>query len=884
MEGKRTMEAPRRCAPHTDAARRLHRNPKQQTASAATGSSIQATGTKTKQEQQRSSTTPTFEKPNRHHNNYKHSPATQQTSETNIAVPQILKSRQQTDQEETQDDTANAQGCGDHKSSRNLNLGFGGECSSTPTHYISQRCIFLFRTWVLISTIAMCVSTHHTTLPPSYILSFHLSIYTPTTLSVKCFYPLTLSRCIPYYTYTQLHQWPPPRKKNAPCASTPPLPPTQHKRTHTKVSKTTCTYHTNILSKTTHKKSNYTIFISLPAQTRCRRLATLLTPRDSTVTCQQIQRKPHTTKHYTPVQPIWRSAPTIELHPQTLHELPRVNTLPTPAKGKPTSRPKPTHIRQHAGDSLDPPRRIEQQPSETQHDPYPDDTSHSPISLQCKHHKQTHRQPSSHQPVSTTLAPYPCKTKALTHRFSHRHARLSILGANVDPRTKFQTQLATPRSIPLPSLHPEHSTHTCTHPKKPTQSAENCCCHSAPPTTPLIPSPSLQHRIPPHCSYPTLQIPHHLTHFNIPLSHSHTGTTTPPTLISNMKLSHTALATEIPRPEIALRSKTRSNRSTGSAMQNGHRQSSSDEIQRLSERSARYHTCSLKQASEGGKVCRQGAEEEIEPGANGNNNGAGDNAVRRSEGAARDGNRGAARSGEVADGSRGPGSRENQLGSRPKSGSRRRALIDDSSEDDGVKSTHHTNHPSLKKGKAHTYNDSDIDMQLVDVSPEHGGSSLHLSLSSDEFTAAPNQASALRLDGIDLTDNTPPTSLHKSPRDTTMSDNHSAKRRRGVGGSLEVIPKTHNSRLKELIPSIDIVSKMWLGFSIHEAIASHRGHEIIHEHRTDEEFKKIGTPAREITEFKTLRRAFPRVPQVLYSNERPDAVPGNHLHFTQIPR
>lgn len=175
-------------------------------------------------------------------------------------------------------------------------------------------------------------------------------------------------------------------------------------------------------------------------------------------------------------------------------------------------------------------------------------------------------------------------------------------------------------------------------------------------------------------------------------------------------------------------------------------------------------------------------------------------------------------------------------------------------------------------------------MQLVDVSPEHGGSSLHLSLSSDEFTAAPNQASALRLDGIDLTDNTPPTSLHKSPRDTTMSDNHSAKRRRGVGGSLEVIPKTHNSRLKELIPSIDIVSKMWLGFSIHEAIASHRGHEIIHEHRTDEEFKKIGTPAREITEFKTLRRASPRVPQVLYSNERPDAVPGNHLHFTQIPR
>ena len=178
-------------------------------------------------------------------------------------------------------------------------------------------------------------------------------------------------------------------------------------------------------------------------------------------------------------------------------------------------------------------------------------------------------------------------------------------------------------------------------------------------------------------------------------------------------------------------------------------------------------------------------------------------------------------------------------------------------------------------------------MQLVDVSPEHGGSSLHLSLSTDEFTAAPNQAAALRFDGIDFTDNTPPITLHKSPRDTTMSDNHSAKRRRVVGGGLEALPnshKTHNPRLKEPIPSIDIVSKMWVGFSIHKAIASHRGQGIIREHRTDEDFAKLGTPAREIIEFKTLRRAFPRVPQILYSNERPDAVPGNHLHFTQIPR
>lgn len=34
----------------------------------------------------------------------------------------------------------------------------------------------------------------------------------------------------------------------------------------------------------------------------------------------------------------------------------------------------------------------------------------------------------------------------------------------------------------------------------------------------------------------------------------------------------------------------------------------------------------------------------------------------------------------------------------------------------------------------------------------------------------------------------------------------------------------------------------------------------------------------------TLPRAFPRVPQMLHPNERPDAAPGNHLHFIQLPR
>ena len=54
--------------------------------------------------------------------------------------------------------------------------------------------------------------------------------------------------------------------------------------------------------------------------------------------------------------------------------------------------------------------------------------------------------------------------------------------------------------------------------------------------------------------------------------------------------------------------------------------------------------------------------------------------------------------------------------------------------------------------------------------------------------------------------------------------------------------------------------------------------------RTDEEFIAIGTPPSEVHEFRTLRHAFPRTRQFLYPTKRPDAVPGQHLHLTQLPR
>lgn len=118
-------------------------------------------------------------------------------------------------------------------------------------------------------------------------------------------------------------------------------------------------------------------------------------------------------------------------------------------------------------------------------------------------------------------------------------------------------------------------------------------------------------------------------------------------------------------------------------------------------------------------------------------------------------------------------------------------------------------------------------------------------------------------------------------------DTQSAKRRRSEAGRQATHTNTHSSthiKTKEAVPSIDIVAHMWLGFPIHEAVAIQQGKEPIREHRTNEEFASLGTPTREVIDFKTLRRAFPRVPQALYPNERPDAVPGNHLHFTQLPR
>ena len=198
--------------------------------------------------------------------------------------------------------------------------------------------------------------------------------------------------------------------------------------------------------------------------------------------------------------------------------------------------------------------------------------------------------------------------------------------------------------------------------------------------------------------------------------------------------------------------------------------------------------------------------------------------------------------------SNGPGTISDKAQSQNyKTRSRRAILEDTSDEEEDAEAENSSKRPLLKQNQplpSHDH-DQDIDMQLDGVSPERGGSSLRLSVSNDEFIAVPNQAATSRFDNINLVDMTPTSTTHKSPWIAATIDTHSAKRRRNEEGrhkSPSESNKSHNMRPKEAIPSIDIVSHMWLGFPIHEAIATHKGKDIIREYRTKEEFARVGTP------------------------------------------
>ena len=181
--------------------------------------------------------------------------------------------------------------------------------------------------------------------------------------------------------------------------------------------------------------------------------------------------------------------------------------------------------------------------------------------------------------------------------------------------------------------------------------------------------------------------------------------------------------------------------------------------------------------------------------------------------------------------------------------------------------------------------DLHMDAQLENVSPERGGSSLQISLEKNSIQVTPHKS-------VHLSEGTPPTLQYHNPRMEDASESQNTKRRKAndyTATSTPPIPSkntpssTHTRIRKGSTLSIDMVGQMWLGFHMHESLSTQKGKRVLKEVRTDEEFKVTGIPTTEIHEFRMLRQAFPRTRQLLYPSERPDAVPGQHLHFTQVP-
>lgn len=83
-------------------------------------------------------------------------------------------------------------------------------------------------------------------------------------------------------------------------------------------------------------------------------------------------------------------------------------------------------------------------------------------------------------------------------------------------------------------------------------------------------------------------------------------------------------------------------------------------------------------------------------------------------------------------------------------------------------------------------------------------------------------------------------------------------------------------------PSLVCLPLFWLSFSVHEHLNSSLGLPECKE--LDHKALAIGVmPDSEVLEFHSCRHAFPHVPQKLYPSVRPDGIPGQYLHLTQIP-
>jgi hypothetical protein len=182
--------------------------------------------------------------------------------------------------------------------------------------------------------------------------------------------------------------------------------------------------------------------------------------------------------------------------------------------------------------------------------------------------------------------------------------------------------------------------------------------------------------------------------------------------------------------------------------------------------------------------------------------------------------------------------------------------------------------------------DLDMDAQLENVSPEHGGSFIQVSLERQLIQAY----HATSPKSTRIIESTPHTLPHRNPRIEDASESQNTKRRKADDfTATSTIPRkpistpSSSPSKRAATLGIDMLGQMWMGFHMHKALSIQLGKKLLVEKHTDTDFTNVGIPLSEVREFRSLRQAFPRIKQTLFSNERPDAVPGQQLHFTQIP-
>lgn len=148
-----------------------------------------------------------------------------------------------------------------------------------------------------------------------------------------------------------------------------------------------------------------------------------------------------------------------------------------------------------------------------------------------------------------------------------------------------------------------------------------------------------------------------------------------------------------------------------------------------------------------------------------------------------------------------------------------------------------------------------MDVQLENVSPERGKNYLQMSFGRNFIQAT----QAIPSKSIHISESTPPTLQYQNPRLANALESQNTKRRKTEDYTATFTPplsskltpsSTHTRSKRATTLGIDMMSKMWFGFHMHEALSVQSGQRELKESRTNEDFTALGTPATEIQEFR----------------------------------